>query len=799
MIQSNAVPFVRVFTVIPLLVGLSVGLSLGLTGKLTSQQRAKARDDQAQFTGTATPAAQRMAGYEKHVELVAKSPWKKLPWQFLGPKNVSGRVTDVAVTTPRGKTYTIYAAGASGGLWKTDNEGTTWRPVFEHGASTSIGDVTLAPSDPDTVWIGTGEANVFRSSFAGCGVYKSTDAGETWQHMGLAGTHTIARIVIHPTNPLIVYVAASGHEWTHDDHRGLYKTVDGGKSWDKVLSIDEQTGIIDLVMHPSDPSILYASSWQRIRKRWNDPRNEDGYDGSSIYKSTNSGATWRQITKGLPEARWRGRIGIDLCQTQPETIYAFVDNYATDTEGPAAGKDSYGRTRKAGILGAEIYRSDNGGEVWRKVSQSNRYMRRLSSTYGWVFGQIRVDPSDPLTIYVMGISLNVSRDGGKTFARLRGMHGDHHALWIDPKNPKYLVNGNDGGANLSYDGGKTWKRFTAELPMAQFFNLGYDMDSPFRVYGSIQDHGSRRAQVDLRKGRGKIPAQDWENAPGGEGSSHAVDPTNPNTVYSAGFYGSITRTDLSTKKRTRLVPKAGKKEPALRGQWVAPFIVSPHNPRIIYHGMNRLYRSLDRGDGFVPISPDLTAVREDSLGDIQFHTLSTISESPLEFGVIYAGTDDGRVHVTLDSGDHWNDISGDLASDRWISRVEASHHQVGRVYLSQNGKRHDDFTPYLWKSEDHGATWKSIVQNIPIGPINVIREHPTDPLMLFVGTDLGVYVTRDGALTWEALPAELPTTFVSDLIVHPRDDICVISTHGRGMFALDIKVLARQRPTKGQK
>lgn len=728
----------------------------------------------------------RMAWYAKHVEMKEQSPFKDLSWQFLGPTNLSGRVTDVAVPTPRGKEYTLYVATASGGVWKSDNEGTTWRPIFEHGPSTSVGAVAVAPADQNTVWIGLGEANIFRSSMAGAGVYKSTDAGENWEHCGLAGTHTIARIVIHPTDPNVVYVAASGHEWTHDPYRGVYKTTDGGRSWEQILFIDEQTGAIDLVMDPANPDTLYAATWQRIRKRWNDPRNEPGYSGSGIYKTTNGGADWVAINEGLPPAEFRGRIGIDLCRTKPHVLYAFVDNYQSD-EAQSGQRDAYGRTQREGILGAEVYRSDDGGQAWRKVSESNRYMRRLSGTYGWVFGQIRVDPNDDNTIYVMGIQLNVSRDGGKTFSRLVGMHVDHHALFIDPDNSEYLVNGNDGGLVLSYDGGKNWKSFIEQLPVVQFFNVNHDMDTPFRVYGSVQDHGSFRGVVDLSRGRDKIPAVEFERAPGWEGSHHAIDPTDAQTVYAAGFYGSIYRQDMRTNERAQIAPKAEPGAEPLRGQWLAPFILSPHNPRVLYHGMNFLFRSWDRGDVFERISPDLSHNDPTRRGDIPYQTITSITESPFQLGLLYAGTDDGRVHVTHDGGTHWEEIVQGIAPHRWISRIVASRYAREVVYLAQNGKRHDDFRPYLWRSSDYGATWRDISGGIPSGPINVVREDPKRPGTLYVGTDLGVYVSLDDGATWHVLANGLPTTFVHDLVVHPRDDIIVIATHGRGMYALDAR------------
>ncbi len=740
-----------------------------------------------QESARSTPPEPRLEWYQEHVALKEDSLFQGLEWQFIGPTNISGRVTDVAVVTPRGASYVIYAAAASGGLWRTVNEGTTWEPVFEHGPSTSLGDVTLAPSDPEIVWIGTGEANIFRSSMAGAGVYKSTDGGDSWEHMGLAGTHTIPRIIVHPTDPDTVWVAASGHEWTDNEERGVYKTTDGGQSWEKVLDRGPKTGAIDLVMHPTDSQTLWAATWQRIRRKWNDPRNEEGYRGSAIFKTTDGGASWKKITKGLPKARWRGRIGIDVARSNPDVLYAFIDNYEPAGDADEGETDSYGRGREGLIKGATVYRSDDGGGSWRQVSENDRYMTRLSATYGWVFGQIRVDPTDEDRIYVMGLSLNVSEDGGQSFRRLGGMHGDHHGLWIDPDNPSYLVNANDGGLSVSYDRGEHWRSFTDNLPAVQFFNVALDMDEPFHAYGSIQDHGSRRGVVDLSRGRDRIPAVEWEDAPGGEGSSHAIDPTDPDIVYSAGFYGSISRTDLGSGEREQIVPRAGEDEPPLRGQWVAPFIISPHNPRIIYHGMNHLFRSMDRGEVWDRISPDLTYDDPERSGDIPFQTLFAISESPLEFGLIYAGTDDGRAHVTQDGGRSWMEVTRGLAHGKWISRIVASAFDRGTVYLSQNGKRDDDFVAYLWKSTDGGLSWQDISGNIPCGPVNVVREDPKNPDVLYVGTDLGVYVTVDGGRRWEALCGDLPTTFVHDLAVHPRDDVLVAATHGRGMYALDVR------------
>ena len=744
-----------------------------------------------------TDPALRLQAYDQHVKMKGESKFKDLKWQFLGPKNVSGLCIDVAVATPKGKTYAMYVAAASGGLWKTDNEGTTWTPVFEQGPSTAIGDVALAPSNQDIVWIGTGEANIFRSSQSGVGVYRSTDAGRTWTHRGLAGTGTIARIVIHPKNPDIVYVAAGGTEWTTNPDRGVYKTVDGGQTWDKVLFVNDETGAYDLVMDPRDSDTLYATTWQRTRKKWNDPRNTAVSAGSGIWKTTDGGKTWTPVNAGLPEARYRGRIGIDLCLSKPDILYAFVDNYEKAREPSEEEKiNGYGLPSAGIIKGATVYRSDDAGKTWVQTSgltpEQKKFMERHSNTYGWVFGQVRVDPNDENTVYTMGLSLNVSRDGGKTFSRIRTNGGDHHALWIDPSNSLYLLNGFDQGLNVSYDGGKTWRYFQAELPLCQFFNINYDMAEPFRVYGSMQDHGSYRAKVDVSGGRDKIAPQDFEDAPGGEGSNHAVDPTNPNIVYSAGFYGSITRSDYSRPGRypgypasKNILPVPYQDEPRLRGQWLAPFLVSPHNPSILYHGMQYVFRSFDRGDTWEKISPDLTSAVPSEMGDIPYHTLFALSESPLKDGLIYAGTDDGNVWVTKDGGRKWTAINAGLPYQKWVSRLVASQHKMSVVYMTQNGKRDDDVAPYVWKSEDFGKTWVDISKGIPLGPVNVIREDPVDPKILYAGTDQGVYATTDGGATWNVLGGNLPSAYVHDLIIHPRDNMIVIATHGRGMWVLD--------------
>ncbi len=744
----------------------------------------------------AADGAFRLKAWDTFVSMRGHSPFKDLKWQFIGPTSISGRVVDVAVANRKGRTRAIYVATASGGLWKTENEGTTFEPVFEQAASVQGGNVEVAPSNPDIVWFGTGEANIFRSSNAGVGIFKSVDGGKTWQHMGLTGTYTIPRIVIHPTNPDIVYVAAGGHEWTDNEERGVFKTTDGGKTWAKVLYVNAKTGANDLVMDPSDPNVLYATTWQRIRQKWNDPRTLAGYTGSGIWKTADAGQTWTPIDEGLPVPDHRGRIGIDIARSNPNVLYAFVDNYEIAHEAKPGDLDSYGRQKQGTIRGAEIYRSDNKGQSWRKVSESNAFMERAAATYGWVFSQVRVDPTDENVVYFQGLMLNQSTDGGRTFKSLRGMHTDHHALWIDPDNPDNLIDGNDGGVVMSYDRGRTWRLFTDNLPVATFFNVEFDNGTPLRVYGSVQDHGSYRAVVDLSKGRDQIPAQPFEETLGGEGTTHAIDRSTNDFIYASSFYGNLDRADLTKPGRptrwgttpfevTNIVPKAGPGEPSLRGQWMAPTIVSPHDPNVLYHGMQYVFRSLYRGDTWERISPDLTGNDPKMFGDIPYQTLFALAESPMRFGLLYAGTDDGRLWMTRDGGKAWTELTANLPQKKWISRVTPSAFEEGTVYVTQNGKRDDDFAAYIYKSTDFGKTFTSVVGNIPAGPVNVIREDPANPKILYVGTDMGVYVSTDGGARWDVLGGNLPQVFVLDLNIQPRDRLIAIATHGRGVWVMD--------------
>jgi photosystem II stability/assembly factor-like uncharacterized protein len=749
------------------------------------------------------------AAYETYREMERSSPHRSVKWKYLGPTNLSGRATDIAVAE-RGSSRRIYAAYATSGVWQSDDGGVTWQAVFEHAASTSIGDIAVAPSNPDIIWIGTGEANIFRASMPGVGVYKSTDGGRTFQHAGLADTQTIARIIVHPTNPDIVYVAASGHEWTDNEDRGIFKTTDGGRSWKKILYRSPRTGAIDLVIDPADPNTLYAAMWQRIRRKWSDPRVEPGYNESGIWKTTSGGNTWAEINSGLPVPQYRGRIGIDVSRSTPAVLYAFVDSYEPGTPPREGERDSYQRPiLEPRIRSAEIYRTDDKGGTWRKVSPADAFMAGHSGTYGWVFGQVRVDPKDDRTIYTLGLGLNVSHDGGKSFTTLRGPHGDHHGLWIDPVNPATLYNANDGGIYTSTDAGATW-RFAVTAGGSQFYNVSLDNSSPAWAYGSIQDIGSRRGKVDLSSGRDRIPAVEWTPAPGGEGSYQAIDPDNPNIVYSHSFYGNFTREDMSLppspgrrgranasgradgpsptgpQRSTPIRPK----EDNLRAQWMAPIIVSAHSAGTIYAGFQFVFRSQDRGTTWQKISGDLTdndpsRMLRRSSSEIPYQTIVALAESPRKRGLLYAGTDDGRLHVTMDDGRHWSELTAALRARKWISRVVPSQHVDGTLYVTQRGREDDDFAPYIYKSVDYGGTFTSIVNNIPAGSVNVIREDPSSPDVLYAGTDFGAFVSTDGARHWEVLGGDLPSVQVSDLQFQARDQLIVISTYGRGMWVLD--------------
>lgn len=769
-----------------------------------------------------------LKAWDAHKAMTESSPYKSMNWSYIGMTNISGRFSDVAVAD-RGSSRRLYAGSCCGGVWASDDLGQTWQVVFDREASTATGALAVAPSNPDILWVGTGESNIFRSSYTGVGVYKSTDNAKTFQHMGLIDTGTIGRIVVHPTDPNIVYVASAGQEWVENETRGVFKTTDGGKTWTHVLKISPKTGVNDLAMDPTDPDILYAGAWQRQRRKWNDPRVEVGFSEGGIFKSTDAGTTWNRLTNGLPPSNVLGRIGVAVAPSNPNVVYGYIDNYDCETTAPAAGgrgQNPGGSAARCAIKGNEVYRSNDKGATWTRVSgqdeEQRQFVRAMGASYAWVFGNIRVDPTDENTVYTLALGNSVSRDGGKTWGRLGatwpgapppstttagrggGSGGDNHGLWIDPKNPHTLYLANDSGFRVSTDGGQTWRR--ADLPVQTVFSMNYDMGTPFKVYASVQDHGAYRAAIDLSTGRENLKPMAWEGAPGGEYTQHAVDPTNPNILYS----GKLTRTDYSIAAAPRgggppagaatagagaqagpqrdrnIRPPVAAGEDPLRMQVLAPIQISPHDPNTVYFGAQSLYRSRDRGDTWEKLSADMSYNDKAKIGDVPHQLVITISESPKKKGLIYTGTDDGRLWASVDDGKEFRELTANLPKKQWIAKVVASQHDEGTVYVAQQGRYDEDFAPRMYKSTDYGKTFTNIAGNIPGGPINMIREDPVSPHVLYAANDFGVYVTTNGGARWEVLGGNLPSVAVMDFIVHPRDRMLVIGTHGRGVWTIDV-------------
>ncbi|MFN2380299.1 MAG: WD40/YVTN/BNR-like repeat-containing protein [Bacteroidales bacterium] len=729
---------------------------------------------------TQEPASEeRITAFNLHVQMEETTPVKG-EWTFIGPEIMSGRISDVDV--PAGSDSIIYAASASGGIWKSGNGGTTWFPVMEKEASSSVGDIAIAPSDPDIIYAGMGEANAYRSGMSGTGMYRSSDAGNSWTYTGLAETGTIGRVIVHPANPDIVYVAAAGKTWINSPDRGVYRTIDGGLTWDKIFYLNEGAGCIDLVMDPSDPDLMIAAMWNRKREKWNNPYPGDN-DG--VYRTTDGGTTWEELTTGLPDAADAGRIGLDFSESNPDVVYAVIDNHAsTGEERP----DGYGRGAMETVkYGCEVYRSNDKGVSWKKVSPQDEFMERVYNSYGYIFGQIVVDPSDENHVFVLGVPLIESGDGGITWNRIsyQGLHSDHHALWVSPSDPDYIINGNDGGINISRDGGKTFHN-VENMGVVQYYNLGFDNREPFNIYGSIQDNGSYMGPVTHRPGID--PANQWKRCPGGEASFHQINPDNNNILYSAGFYGTLSRSEWNGEKwETEIInPENEEGESMQRGQWLAPFLLSHHDYNTVYLGKQSLYRTRDEGRTWEKISDDLTLNDTSKTGDINYQTIFAIGESPLTPGILYCGTDDGRLHVTRNDGETWSDLTGNLPEKMWVSRVVPSRYSEGRVYVALNGKRDEDYRALIYKSEDYGNTWEKISDSMPDAPVNVIREDLQDSTTIYAGTDIGVYVSNDPGKEWNVMGKNLPTVYVHDLKIHPRDNIIVIATHGRGLWKYDL-------------
>jgi len=695
--------------------------------------------------------------------------FENLKWRQIGPAAFGGRIDDVEAVV--GRPQIIFVAAASGGIFKSADNGVTWKAVFdEEGTSLSIGDIGIAPSDDNIIWAGTGEPNSRQSSSWGDGVYKSLDGGETWQLMGLTDTHHVGRVVIHPRNPDIVFVAALGHLWGPNEERGLFRTKDGGKTWEKVLYLNADTGAVDVAIEDNG-RVMYASLYQRRRRAWGFV---GGGPSSGLYRSLDGGDTWQKLNNGLPRGD-TGRIGISISQTHPNIVYAIIEN------------------KRGGV-----FRSENRGDTWTFVNKLNpRPM---------YYSQIRVDPTNPNKVWVLGTYLYVSIDGGKTFTKKKTgekIHVDHHALWINPNNPDHLLLGNDGGFYISYNGSKTWD-FIDNIPIAQFYAIGIDTRNPYWIYGGAQDHGAFGLPSRTYSRLG-ITNADCVNIVYGDAFHVVVDPENPHLIYSENQEGRVLFINQKTGEERYIRPVPDDPEEEYRFAWKCPLIMSPHDSLTVYYGGNKLFKTTNQGNSWQEISPDLTKnqdwkklpimgkernddtlSRDDGVGN--FGTLSSISESPLRNGLIITGTDDGNVHMTRDGGLTWEDLTPRfrLPEPRWVSCVLASFHNEGTAYVTFDGHRDDDFTPYIFKTVDAGTTWTLIAKGIPPGMVaNVIREHPWNPNLLFLGTEFGLFVSINGGSDWVLVKGDLPRMPIDDIVVNEETNDLILGTHGRGFIILD--------------
>ncbi|MGE5357968.1 MAG: VPS10 domain-containing protein [Bacteroidales bacterium] len=719
---------------------------------------------------------------------------KAFTYRNLGPFRAGSWIADIAVpdAPQTSHLYTMYVAVRYGGLWKTTNNGTTFSLVFPGESTSSMGCVAVAPSNENIVWLGTGDASQVRVSMPGDGVYKSIDAGKTWQKMGLPDAHHIARIVIHPTKPDIVYVAAMGHLWSPNEERGIFKTTDGGKTWAKALYINDKTGVIDLVINRKRPDILFAATYEVQRYPW---RLVEGGAGTGIHKTTDGGKTWMRLAGGLPQGPV-GRIGLDLYQKNPDIVYAVLENLARrpPTEDERKQDEARKVTPRDRLVGGEVYRTDDGGRTWRKMNASKD---DVSNKAGYSFNQVRVDQNNDQRILLNQDSLLSSEDGGRTWSGLNwnsrnlfaNAFGDFRTMWIDPQNSNRIIMGSDGGVHVSYDGGKTCDHY-ANLPGGEYYAISVDMDDPYRIYGGLQDHDSWRGPIDGWSGR--VNASDWITVGDNDGMYNQVDPTDSRWVYNTVQWGGHYRLDQKSYTRKSIVPTRPAGQPPLRFNWTPPIRLSPHNSQILYTGAQVLFRSFDRGDHWEEISPDLTTNDASKISPpgrtVQYCTITTISESPVKAGILWVGADDGKVQVTQDHGATWSDVTPKIAAaggaaDYWVTRVLASAYAPGTAYVTKSGHRFDKYEPLVFKTTDFGATWTAIQAGLPAGqPANVVVEDTKDRDILFVGTMGGVHVTLDGGRTWTALKGNMPVVSVTDMVIHPRENDLVAATYGRGLW-----------------
>ncbi len=784
---------------------------------------------------------------------------KHFTWRSIGPANMGGRIDDIAVVETNPATF--YVGFATGGLWKTINNGTTFAPLFDDQPVTSIGDIAIAPSDPNVVYVGSGEPNNRQSSSFGAGVFKSTDAGKTWTNVGLKETQSIARVVVHPKDPNIAYVAAIGHLFGPNPERGLYKTTDGGKTWTNTKFIDPDTGFTDLVMDPGNPNVLYAASYQRRRQPW-------GFNGggaaSGIWKTTDGAKRWTRLTgNGLPTNPIIGRIGLDIARSRPQTIYATIEVGPSGGTGANVNDDGTlvepGQSRGGGggrgaappppdPTKSGIWRSDDAGKSWRFLSNSmDRPM---------YYSQIRVDPTDPEIAYQGGAPFFKTVDGGKTWRQVQGLaHSDHHAIWINPRDHNHLLVGNDGGLDISYDQAETWEFVSSLGAVGQFYKISADLRKPYVVCGGLQDNGSWCGPSGVRSSNG-ILNSDWYRIGGGDGFYTASDWTDWRVVYAESQDGATQRTDLgrgttvsirprgpSGRGGTALPPGAEGVDPTVLAQfgfgpgaangnivptppagssfrfyWNTPFQLSPHNPSTIYLGAERVFKSMDRGNTWV-MSENLTrnigrnerpimevdgkapmASKHD--GAAAYSNVVTISESPVVPGVVWAGTNDGNVQVSRDGGMTWKNVIDKVPGvpkETQVSRVEASPFDLATAYATFDGHRTDDHKPYVFVTKDFGETWTSLSANLPMGNVNVITTDNRNRHLLFLGTEYSIFVSMDAGKSWKPFMQGMPTVRIDDLIIHPRERDLIAGTHGRSIWIVDdISALEEMNDTTTQ-
>ncbi|MCC6349197.1 MAG: hypothetical protein IT347_06350 [Candidatus Eisenbacteria bacterium] len=718
------------------------------------------------------------------------SQFKELTFRAIGPASMGGRISDFAVSEQQ--PATVFAATGTGGLFKSTNLGTTWSAVFEKEAVASIGAVAVWQKNPSIVWAGTGEANSRNSSSWGGGVYRSTDGGANWKCVGLEATACIGRIVCDPTDSNTVWVAALGRLWGENPERGVFRTRDGGRTWQQVLKVDARTGAVDLAMDPSNPRVLYAAMYARLRTPWS-------YSGSGesggIWRSTDGGSTWRKLGNGLPKRT--GRIGLDVWRKNPRVVYAVVES---DEGGRLSEFEDASRS-------GGLFRSDDAGESWKRISPF--------APRAFYFSQVRVQPDDSTRVYLLGTDLYWSDDGGVSFKAggARNLHPDCHAMWIDPANGRHVLLGTDGGIFQSFDRIASWQ-FVDNLAIGEFYNVAFDLREPFyRIYGGLQDNqtwgGPSRTTFEAENFGGGATGGSgndaWHLLGGGDGFHVAVDPTNPDLVWYESQGGQLVRQDLASGRERYCRPSNGEGEPVFRFNWNAPFLLSPHDPSVLWLGGQYVFRLTDRGERWERVSPDLTTADPAKMvsggsGAETYCTIVSLAESPVKAGIVWAGTDDGKVWVTSNGGGTWTDLTANLRGvprGLYVSRIEASPHDARTAFVSIDGHRSNVLAPYLFVTRDLGQSWTSLASDLPKDqPVKVVRQDPGNPSLLFAGTEFGLYLSFDGGRRWLPWRNGLPTVAVDDIQIHPRDRDLIVATHGRSLYVLDgIQLLEHWSPS----